>query len=75
MEFPSTGLAPFLSIISILSIIPILQANDTLPDTKAQERDMKRYAEKMMRGTIIVFVLSIISMLIGYAFRMFLAIS
>ena len=47
IKFQAGGLSAVLSIIMFLSILPVLQAKETLSKTKTSERKMKEYVDKV----------------------------
>jgi MFS family permease len=47
IELPASVLAPILTIILFLSVLPVLRASETLPESTIRERKMKNHIEKV----------------------------
>jgi hypothetical protein len=45
---PSNIVAPFLGIILFLSVIPIMSAKETLPESKIQKRKVTKHIDKLL---------------------------
>ena len=47
VTLPANVLSPVLSIVIILSVIPVLLSEDTLPDIKIRSRKQKKHLEEL----------------------------